>query len=358
MHTDQEFMREAYLQALKSFQENGIPIGAILVRDNVIIGRGHNRRVQHGDPIAHGEMDCIKNAGRQANYKNTTLYTTLSPCKMCSGVIVQYKIPRVVIGESDNFKGNIEYLRENGVEVLVLNDRECANLLKSYDNNNHDTVLEDIGGHEYPGQKALSSKTISSARVLLQLYTVAMGVAFSIAAKNCFTATPDPMPFLVKLALFMAYAATFIPFFHGCAALFQDTYIDRHCCQSKLKVLFFDFALMFIHAFFFSILADFITQPATFYRLLICLFIVDIIWCVFADQHSPSPRQRHAAQTWLKINKYMVIPGSIIALFTSDIASGEPEYSFAFFTLVCCSVRTYFDYAMTWDEYFGKDRIS
>ncbi|MDC0336462.1 nucleoside deaminase [Pseudodesulfovibrio sp.] len=126
---DTHFMDEAYRLAKKSFDEGGLPIGAVLVRDGKIIGRGHNQRVQGGDPIAHGEMDCFRNAGRQRTYKDTTLYTSLSPCMMCSGTIVQFGIPRVVIGENQNFGGNEAFLRERGVEVEIMGHAECIALM-------------------------------------------------------------------------------------------------------------------------------------------------------------------------------------------------------------------------------------
>ena len=107
--------QKALEQAKKSYKEGGIPIGAVLVKNDLIIGKGHNQRVQKLNPILHGEMDCLQNAGRLQNYSDTTLYTTLSPCMMCSGTIVQFKIKKVVIGENKNFKGNISFLEEHGV---------------------------------------------------------------------------------------------------------------------------------------------------------------------------------------------------------------------------------------------------
>ncbi|WP_363349224.1 nucleoside deaminase [Methylocystis echinoides] len=130
--SDAEFMAEAYRLAEKSFSEGGLPIGSVLVRDGKIIGGGHNQRIQRGSPILHGEMDCIENAGRQSTYRDTTIYTTLSPCMMCSGTIVQFKIPRVVVGENVNFGGNEDFLRSQGVEVVVLNDPKCAALMRRY----------------------------------------------------------------------------------------------------------------------------------------------------------------------------------------------------------------------------------
>lgn len=125
-------MEVALSQARKSYDEGGLPIGAVLVEDGRIIGEGHNRRVQGGDPTAHGEMDCLRAAGRRPSYRNTTLYTTLSPCMMCAGTIVQFKIPRVVIGDTTNFRGNIDFLRSHGVEVLVLEIPGCIELMSRF----------------------------------------------------------------------------------------------------------------------------------------------------------------------------------------------------------------------------------
>ena len=129
MSDDATFMVEAYRLAQKSFDEGGLPIGSVLVRAGEIVGAGHNQRVQQGDPIAHGEMDCLRNAGRQASYRDTTIYTSLSPCMMCAGTIVQFGIPRVVIGENRNFGGNEDFLRQRGVEVVVLDDPACIELM-------------------------------------------------------------------------------------------------------------------------------------------------------------------------------------------------------------------------------------
>src|SRR5262245_24997798 len=117
---DASFMRLAYEQAKKSYDEGGLPIGAVMVEDGRVLAAGHNRRVQDGDPTAHGEMDCLRRAGRRARYDRVTLYTTLSPCMMCSGTILQFGIPRVVIGEDRNFPGNPQFLAAHGVEVRLL----------------------------------------------------------------------------------------------------------------------------------------------------------------------------------------------------------------------------------------------
>ncbi|WP_339842804.1 nucleoside deaminase [uncultured Halopseudomonas sp.] len=127
--------------------EGGIPIGSVLVHDGRIIGRGHNRRVQQGSAILHGEMDALENAGRQsaAVYAASTLYTTLSPCAMCTGAILLYGIPRVVIGENQTFMGEEDLLRSRGVEVEVLQDEECIELMRSFIAANPELWNEDIG---------------------------------------------------------------------------------------------------------------------------------------------------------------------------------------------------------------------
>lgn len=126
---DLKFMTMAFDQAQKSYDEGGLPIGAVMVEDGQVLAVGHNKRVQEGDPIAHGEMDCLRQAGRRNSYKNVTLYTTLSPCMMCAGTIVQFGIKRVVIGENENFAGNIAFLESHGVEVVVLDDKRCIALM-------------------------------------------------------------------------------------------------------------------------------------------------------------------------------------------------------------------------------------
>jgi cytosine/creatinine deaminase len=115
---DVRFIELSFEEARKSLNQGGLPIGSVLARGEQLIASGHNQRVQHGDPIAHGEMDCLRKAGRQATYRDTTLYTSLSPCMMCSGTIVQFKIPRLVISDTVNFGGNEAFLRSHGVEVI------------------------------------------------------------------------------------------------------------------------------------------------------------------------------------------------------------------------------------------------
>jgi creatinine deaminase len=124
--------------------ESGIPIGSILARGDEVIGTGFNKRVQEGDPIAHGEMDCLRNAGRQKSYRDTILYTSLSPCMMCSGTIVQFKIPKVVVLENVNFGGNEGFLRSHGVQVDVLQDARCIELMARFIRENPELWEEDI----------------------------------------------------------------------------------------------------------------------------------------------------------------------------------------------------------------------
>jgi creatinine deaminase len=143
---DNDFLRAAYEQALKSYQEGGLPIGAVMVENGVIIAVGHNRRVQDSDPIAHGEMDCFRKAGRRPRYDGITLYTTLSPCMMCSGTIVQFGVGKVVIGENKNFPGNIDFLRSHGVDVRLLNDADCISLMERFIKERPNVWDEDIAG--------------------------------------------------------------------------------------------------------------------------------------------------------------------------------------------------------------------
>ena len=141
---DHPAFEAAYQAAQKSGNEGGIPIGAALARDGVVIASGHNERVQNGDPIAHGEMSALRAAGRQKSYRDTTLYTTLAPCAMCTGTIIQFKIPRVVVGEARTFDGEFELLRSRGVEVVVLDDQRCVDMMRAFQGNNPDLWAEDI----------------------------------------------------------------------------------------------------------------------------------------------------------------------------------------------------------------------
>ncbi len=142
-----EFLQEAINEAIKGLGENGIPIGSVLVHDGKVIGRGHNRRVQNGSPILHGEMDALENAGRQTAsiYRECTIYTTLSPCSMCSGAILLYGIPRVVIGENRTFMGEEEWLESRGVEITVIQSQTCIDLMEGFIRNRPDLWNEDIG---------------------------------------------------------------------------------------------------------------------------------------------------------------------------------------------------------------------
>ena len=141
------FLQAAIDEARRGLSENGIPIGSVLVHDGKIIGRGHNRRVQKGSAILHGEMDAIENAGRQpaAVYRAATIYTTLSPCAMCSGTILLYGIPRVVVGENQTFLGEEALLRARGVEVVVLQDATCRELMRRFIADKPALWNEDIG---------------------------------------------------------------------------------------------------------------------------------------------------------------------------------------------------------------------
>jgi len=142
-----KFLQVAIEEAKKSLNEGGIPIGSVLVIDDKIVGRGHNKRVQNSSAILHAEMDCIENAGRlsAADYKRTTLYSTLSPCNMCSGAALLYKIPKVIIGENKTFQGPEEHLRSQGVEVEVLDNKECYSLMQNFIKKSPELWNEDIG---------------------------------------------------------------------------------------------------------------------------------------------------------------------------------------------------------------------
>ena len=142
-----EFMKAAIEEAKKGLGEGGIPIGTVIVYEGKIIGRGRNRRAQKRSVILHGEMDALENARRQpaSVYKECTLYTTLSPCPMCSGAIILYGIPRVVIGENKTFTGEEDYLRSKGVDVTVLQNESCITMMRKFINENPDLWNEDIG---------------------------------------------------------------------------------------------------------------------------------------------------------------------------------------------------------------------
>jgi cytosine/creatinine deaminase len=141
------FLNEAIKEARLGLAEGGIPIGSVLVIDGQIVGRGHNRRVQRGSAILHAEMDCFENAGRLSakDYARATLYSTLSPCDMCSGATLLYKIPRVVVGENLTFQGPEEYLRRRGVDVTIANNDECIALMTRFIQEHPQLWNEDIG---------------------------------------------------------------------------------------------------------------------------------------------------------------------------------------------------------------------
>lgn len=143
----EEFMQAAIAEARLGLAEGGIPIGSVLVIDGRIVGRGHNRRTQKGSAILHAEMDCLENAGRLGfrEYRQAVLFSTLSPCDMCSGAVLLYKIPRVVIGEHQTFQGPEAYLRSRGVELVILNHEECIRMMSEFITNNPELWNEDIG---------------------------------------------------------------------------------------------------------------------------------------------------------------------------------------------------------------------
>jgi len=143
---DHELMDAALEQAQKSYDEGGLPIGAVLAdADGNIVARGHNKRVQHNDPTSHGETDCIRNAGRRRDWHTLTLYTTLSPCVMCSGTALLLRIGRIVIGEHENFMGEEALLESRGVRLEVLDHAGCIALMKKFQNEKPDVWNEDIG---------------------------------------------------------------------------------------------------------------------------------------------------------------------------------------------------------------------
>jgi creatinine deaminase len=142
-----ELMRAAIEEARQGLAEGGIPIGSVLVIDGRIVGRGHNRRVQRGSAILHAEMDCLENAGRlrARDYQRSVLYSTLSPCDMCSGAALLYGIPKIAIGEDRTFRGPEDYLRSRGVELVILNDGECIQLMREFIAARPELWNEDIG---------------------------------------------------------------------------------------------------------------------------------------------------------------------------------------------------------------------
>lgn len=139
------FMTQAIVEAKQGLSEGGIPIGSVLVKDGQIVGRGHNKRVQDDDPVTHAEIDCLRNAGRIGKYSETVLYSTLMPCYLCAGAVVQFGIKKVIAGESETFPGAREFMESHGVEVIDLNLDECKQLMKDFITQNPLLWNEDIG---------------------------------------------------------------------------------------------------------------------------------------------------------------------------------------------------------------------
>ncbi len=141
------FLQQALEEARKGYTEGGIPIGSVIVHQGKVIGKGHNQRIQQGNPILHGEMDALQNAGRYpaSVYRQSILYTTLSPCSMCSGAILLYGIPKVIIGENRSFMGEEALLRSRGVEVVLVNDEACYELMQRFIKEHPEIWNEDIG---------------------------------------------------------------------------------------------------------------------------------------------------------------------------------------------------------------------
>jgi len=144
--TDRDLMELALGQAQASLATGGVPVGAVLAADGHVLAAGHNERVQRGDPVAHGEIACLRNAGRRPSYHDTTLYTTLSPCQMCSGAILLFQIPRVVVGEARTFPGDLAFLAERDVEIILLEDEDCVAVMREFQERYPEVWSEDIGG--------------------------------------------------------------------------------------------------------------------------------------------------------------------------------------------------------------------
>ena len=144
--TDREMMALALGQARASLEGGGVPVGAVLAAGGELLAAGHNERVQQGDPVAHGEIACLRNAGRRPSYLDTTLYTTLSPCQMCSGAILLFQIPRVVVGEAESFAGDLGFLAGRGVEIVLLGDENCVAAMREFQRRYPEVWSEDIGG--------------------------------------------------------------------------------------------------------------------------------------------------------------------------------------------------------------------
>ena len=143
---DRAMMDAALAQAQASLAAGGVPVGAVLARGPELIAAGHNERVQHGDPVAHGEISALRNAGRRPSYADTTMYTTLSPCQMCTGAILLFQIPRVVVGEARTFEGDLGFLRSKDVEIVLLDDPGCIAAMREFQVRYPRVWSEDIGG--------------------------------------------------------------------------------------------------------------------------------------------------------------------------------------------------------------------
>jgi creatinine deaminase len=140
-----KFMQAAIDEAKKGRDSGGIPIGSVLVKDNKIIGAGHNQRVQQNDPMAHAEIDCLKQAGRVGTYRDMVLYSTLMPCYLCAGAVVQFGIKKVIVGENSSFPGAEKFMLEHGVEVINTNNQECVDLMRTFIEQYPKLWNEDIG---------------------------------------------------------------------------------------------------------------------------------------------------------------------------------------------------------------------
>ena len=143
---DDEMMALALQQARVSLDAGGVPVGAVLAANGQVVAAGHNERVQRGDPVAHGEISCLRNAGRRASYLDTALYTTLSPCQMCTGAILLFQIPRVVVGEAQTYPGDLDFLVSKGVEIVLLEDPACVAAMQEFQQRYPQVWSEDIGG--------------------------------------------------------------------------------------------------------------------------------------------------------------------------------------------------------------------
>jgi cytosine/creatinine deaminase len=143
---DADLMALALSEARASLEAGGVPVGAVLAVGSELVAAGHNERVQRGDPVAHGEISCLRNAGRRPSYAGTTLYTTLSPCQLCSGAILLFQIPRVVVGEARTFAGDLDFLRSRGVSVALLDDPACVAVMEEFQTRYPEVWSEDIGG--------------------------------------------------------------------------------------------------------------------------------------------------------------------------------------------------------------------